>query len=181
MGGVEPNEMFSFLFQADQERWSQLSEWWQRLKLIDAAMIWWSSSTCLEGAAGIRAHGTKTTLRAPKLPVQGVLAWRIPGTGEPGGLPSMGSHRVGHDWSDLAAAAAEKVKQMDKIYSVNVIHTNLLSQYRKKKIKEKEEEEDEEKRRNKKKDNCLVYEDMCPVPFPHPRDTLVHWFSYYDP
>ena len=36
-----------------------------------------------------------------------VLAWRIPGMGEPGGLPSMGSHRVGHDWSDLAAAAAE--------------------------------------------------------------------------
>ena len=35
-----------------------------------------------------------------------VLAWRIPGTGEPGGLPSMGSHRVGHDGSDLAAAAA---------------------------------------------------------------------------
>ena len=33
-----------------------------------------------------------------------VLAWRIPGTGEPGGLPSMGSHRVGHDGSDLAAA-----------------------------------------------------------------------------
>ena len=35
-----------------------------------------------------------------------VLAWRIPGTGEPGGLPSMGSHRVGHDQSNLAAAAA---------------------------------------------------------------------------
>ena len=34
------------------------------------------------------------------------LAWRIPGTEEPGGLPSMWSHRVGHDWSDLAAAAA---------------------------------------------------------------------------
>ena len=33
-----------------------------------------------------------------------VLAWRIPGTGEPGGLPFMGSHRVGHDWSDLAAS-----------------------------------------------------------------------------
>ena len=33
-----------------------------------------------------------------------VLAWRIPGTGEPGGLPSLGSHRVGHDWSDAAAA-----------------------------------------------------------------------------
>ena len=34
-----------------------------------------------------------------------VLAWRIQGTGEPGGLPSLGSHRVRHDWSDLAAAA----------------------------------------------------------------------------
>ena len=34
-----------------------------------------------------------------------ILAWRIAGTGEPGGLPSMGSHRVGHDWSNLAAAA----------------------------------------------------------------------------
>ena len=35
-----------------------------------------------------------------------VLAWRIPGMGEPVGLPSMGLHRVGHDWSDLAAVAA---------------------------------------------------------------------------
>jgi len=35
-----------------------------------------------------------------------ILAWRIPGKGEPGGLPSMGSHSVGHNWSDLAAAAA---------------------------------------------------------------------------
>ena len=35
-----------------------------------------------------------------------VLAWRIPGAGEPGGLPSMGSHRVGHDLSDLAVAVA---------------------------------------------------------------------------
>ena len=33
-----------------------------------------------------------------------ILAWRIPGMGEPGGLPSMGSHRVGHNWSDLAVA-----------------------------------------------------------------------------
>ena len=37
-----------------------------------------------------------------------VLAWRIPGTGEPGGLPSMGLHRVGHDWCDSAAAAAAR-------------------------------------------------------------------------
>ena len=37
-----------------------------------------------------------------------VLAWRISGTGEPGGLPSMGSHRVGHDWSDLVAGDGER-------------------------------------------------------------------------
>ena len=36
-----------------------------------------------------------------------VLAWRIPGTGEPVGQPSMGLHRVGHDWSDLAAWASK--------------------------------------------------------------------------
>ena len=35
-----------------------------------------------------------------------VLAWRIPGMGEPGGLPPVGWHRVGHDWSNLAATAA---------------------------------------------------------------------------
>ena len=39
-----------------------------------------------------------------------VLAWRIPGTGDPGGQPSMGSRRVGHDSSDLAAAAAAVLK-----------------------------------------------------------------------
>ena len=38
-----------------------------------------------------------------------VLAWRIPETGEPGGLPSMGSHSLRHDWSNLAAAAASLV------------------------------------------------------------------------
>jgi len=37
-----------------------------------------------------------------------VLAWRISETGEPGGLPSMGLHRVGHNWSDLAAAAGKE-------------------------------------------------------------------------
>ena len=42
-----------------------------------------------------------------------VLAWRIPGMGEPGGLSSMALHRVRHDWSNLAAAAAttERMKQ----------------------------------------------------------------------
>ena len=43
-----------------------------------------------------------------------VLAWRIPGTGEPGGLPSIGSHRVRHDWSDLAVA----------MESISLLHPN---------------------------------------------------------
>ena len=43
-----------------------------------------------------------------------VLAWISPGTWEPGGLPSMGSHRVGHDWSDLAAAAAAEAEDIRK-------------------------------------------------------------------
>ena len=42
-----------------------------------------------------------------------VLACRIPGKGEPGGLPSMGLHRVGHDWSDLAAAAAGAISSKE--------------------------------------------------------------------
>ena len=41
-----------------------------------------------------------------------VLAWRIPGMAEPGRLPSVGSHRVGHDSSDLAAAAAGQSEVM---------------------------------------------------------------------
>ena len=47
-----------------------------------------------------------------------VLAWRIPGMGEPGGLPSMGSHRVGHDWRDLAAAAAGTLYKWNHIIFV---------------------------------------------------------------
>ena len=46
-----------------------------------------------------------------------VLAWRIPGTEEPGGLQSMGSHRVGHDWCDLAAAAAAVLYGSNSIVS----------------------------------------------------------------
>ena len=48
-----------------------------------------------------------------------VLVWKIPGTGEPGGLPSMGSHRVRHDGSDLAAAAVVYICQC---YSLNLSH-----------------------------------------------------------
>ena len=53
-----------------------------------------------------------------------VLAWRIPGMGEPGGLPSMGSHRVGHDLSDLATAAA---LLLNKLLCINYIALSLIS------------------------------------------------------
>ena len=53
-----------------------------------------------------KVHLVKAILEKEMATHSSVLAWRIPGTREPGGLPSMGSHRVGHDWSDLAAAAA---------------------------------------------------------------------------
>ena len=59
-----------------------------------------------------------------------VLAWRIPGTGEPGGLPSMGSHRVGHDRSDLAAAAAAAAAVSKKATLFFVIFLCKASQLR---------------------------------------------------
>ena len=55
-----------------------------------------------------------------------VLAWRIPGTGELGGLPSMGSHRVGHDGSDLAAAAAVASDYNNGYLSPYMSDTTLL-------------------------------------------------------
>ena len=57
----------------------------------DSAYKWYIFSICLS-----LTYFTKSS----------VPAWRIPGMGEPGGMLSMGSHRVGHDWRDLAAAAA---------------------------------------------------------------------------
>ena len=56
-----------------------------------------------------------------------ILAWRIPGMVEPDGLPSMGSHRVGHDWSDLAAAAAPALQHRQP-YSIlfNDLHRKII-------------------------------------------------------
>ena len=60
----------------------------------------------------------------------GVLAWRIPGTGEPGGLLSIGSHRVGHDWSDLAAAATGIPLPPLALFIVMLPKTHLTSHSR---------------------------------------------------
>ena len=53
-----------------------------------------------------------------------ILAWRIPGMGEPGGLLSMESHRVGHDWSDLAALLLSQrfLWRLNKIMHIKCIH-----------------------------------------------------------
>ena len=75
---------------------------------------WW---VAVHGVAGSRTQLSDFTftfhfhaLEKETATHSSVLAWWIPGTGEPGGLLSMGSHRVGHDWSDLAAAATKHLK-----------------------------------------------------------------------
>ena len=67
-----------------------------------------------------------------------VLAWRIPGMGEPGGLPSMESHRVGHDWSNLTAAAKSELlrekTQLNRVFlkSLSLCLSPLLQKRRQK-------------------------------------------------
>ena len=60
------------------------------------------------------------------------LAWKIPWAEEPGGLPSMGSHRVGHNGSDLAAAAAIIKRQISqsKIWAmiqIQILQKNIVN------------------------------------------------------
>ena len=58
------------------------------------------------GHAWAKKKKRKNALEQEMATHSSVLAWRIPGTEEPGGLRSVGSHRVRHDWGDLAAAGA---------------------------------------------------------------------------
>ena len=73
---------------------------------------WRSLEGCIHGVARSRTRLSDFTfafhfhaLDKEMAVLSSVLAWRVPGMGEPGGLPSVGSHRVGHDWSDLAASS----------------------------------------------------------------------------
>ena len=74
---------------------------------------WWAAVHGVAEGRTWQSHFTFTfhfhALEKEMATLSSVLAWRIPGMGEPGGLPSMGSHRVGHDRSDLAAAAGENL------------------------------------------------------------------------
>ena len=58
-----------------------------------------------------------------------ILAWRIPGKGEPGGLPSMGSHRVRHDLSNLAAAAAGEPCVCVCVHVIPILFAETASEF----------------------------------------------------
>ena len=68
--------------------------WWATVHGVAKSQTWLSDFTFT-----FHSHALEKEMATHS----SVLALRIPGTGEPGGLPSMGSHRVGHNWSDLAA------------------------------------------------------------------------------
>ena len=73
--------------------------WWAAVHGVTKSQTWLSDFTF-----SFHFHALEKEMATHS----SVLAWRIPWTGEPGGLPSMGSHGVGHDWSDLAAAVHNK-------------------------------------------------------------------------
>ena len=74
---------------------------------MDMQGFWvWAFSPDEQRVSAILCCGTYHPWEKEMATHSRILAWRIPGTKEPGGLLSMGSHRVGHNWSDLAAAAA---------------------------------------------------------------------------
>ena len=72
--------------------------WWGIVHGVTKSRTWLSDFTFI-----FHSHALEEEMATHS----SVLAWRISGMGEPGGLLSMGSHRVGHDWSNLAAAAAD--------------------------------------------------------------------------
>ena len=82
--------------------------WWAAVHGVTKSRTWLSNFTF-----AFHFHALEKEMATHS----SVLAWRVPGIAEPGGLPSMGSHRVGHDWSDLAVAAAYTVGGNVKWYS----------------------------------------------------------------
>ena len=85
-----------------------LAEVWIILRTSLVAQMVKHLSTMRE--TRVRSLGQEDPLEKEMATHSGILAWRMPGTEEPGGLLSMGSHRVGHDWSNLGAAAAMNIE-----------------------------------------------------------------------
>ena len=69
--------------------------WWAAVHAVAKSWIWLNDFTFT-----FHFHALKKEMAT----LSSFLAWKIPGTREPGGLPSMGSHRAGHDWSDLSSS-----------------------------------------------------------------------------
>ena len=91
---------------------------------------WWAavhgvaqSRTWLKRLSRLHALGKEMATQSS------ILAWRIPGTEEPGGLPSMGLHRVEHNWSELAAAAAESVATLQLIFLISFVFLLLFKSH----------------------------------------------------
>ena len=80
--------------------------WWAAVHGVTKSQTWLSNFTFT-----FHFHALKKEMAT----YSSVLAWRIPRTEEPGRLQFLGSHRVGHNWSDLAAAAAHAGKAMLRI------------------------------------------------------------------
>ena len=76
------------------------------LETRNLAMISWCKVNCLLSLNSLSILSSLLLSLNMIKTHSSILAWRIPGRAQPSGLPSMGSHRVGQDWSDLAAAAA---------------------------------------------------------------------------
>ena len=72
--------------------------WWAAVHVVAKSRAWLSDFTFT-----FHFHALEKEMATHS----SILAWKIPGTEEPSGLLSMGSRSVGHNWSDLAAAAAD--------------------------------------------------------------------------
>ena len=88
------------------ERHEKLT-WCSRARFWEAMILIWLSGLSLSKHTWLDSREVEIIS----------LAWRIPGTGESGGLPSMGSHRVGHYWSDLAVA--EIISKIGTVSTMN--------------------------------------------------------------
>ena len=97
--------------------------WWAAVHGVDKSQTWLGDFTFT-----FHFHALEKEMATHS----SVLAWRIPGMGEPGGLLSMGSHRVRHDWSDLAAVAAQALnKYTSDIKATMILQlTGLLATFR---------------------------------------------------
>ena len=107
--------------------------WWAAVHGVAKSQTWLSDFTFT-----LHFHASEKEMATHSR----VLAWRVPGTGEPGGLPSLGSHRVRHDWSDLAVGFNRRIllvrskKHVSRsLFLLNLrtscLHFSLLNIYRK--------------------------------------------------